>query len=454
MTPPVARILCADDEPNILSLLKKVLGDEGHTVLTAAGGREACAMADREDPDLVLVDLTMPDQSGLEVLQHVKAHSPRTPVILMTAYASAETAVEAMKQGALDYLIKPFAMDELKLQIRRALAESALRAENRVLREELARRSPDLILGESPGMRDALHHTAQVADATTTVLILGETGTGKELIARALHRQSVRRAGPFLAINCGAIPEALLERELFGHERGAFTGADAMHLGLLEAAADGTLLLDEIAEMPSALQVKLLRVLEGHAFQRVGGVRPILTRVRFVAATNKDLRAAVAAGRFREDLYYRLNVFTIQLPPLRDRGGDVPLLADYFLRAFALAHGRANLSLSPPARTMLTAYRWPGNVRELKNVIERAVLLSTTDIIAASDLRLDGQTVPSSPPTTGAPDLSYREAREAFEKAYFARVLADAGGNISRAAERIGLDRKNLEDRIKKYGLK
>jgi len=454
MTAPAGRILCADDEPNILSLLRKVLGDEGYTVLTATGGREACAVADREPLDLVLVDLTMPDTSGLEVLKHIKEHHPRTPVMLMTAYASAETAVEAMKQGALDYLIKPFAMDELKLQIRRALAESALEQENRALREELARHSPDRILGDSPGIREALRHTAQVADAATTVLILGETGTGKELIARALHRQSLRKAGPFLAINCGAIPEALLERELFGHERGAFTGAETMRIGLLEAAAEGTLLLDEIAEMPPSLQVKLLRVLEGHAFQRVGGTRPITTRVRFVAATNKDLVNAITTGRFREDLYYRLNVFTIQLPPLRERGDDIVLLADHFLRSFTLEHGHPPIVLSDEARQRLLGYGWPGNVRELRNVIERAVLLCASAEIAASDLRLDGNPAGASPPSTTLTGMPFREARDAFEKSYLARVLEESGGNISRAADRIGLDRKNLEDKIRKHHLK
>jgi len=454
MSPDSVRILVADDEANIVSLLKKVLGDEKYNVFTASTGAEACLVAEREQVHLALLDLILPDMTGIEVLKCIREKSPTTRVFLMTAFATAETAVEAMKLGALDYLIKPFSIDEIRIQVRRAIDETALGMENLVLRHEIARREAgEKFVGESPVIRDVLETAKTVGRTEATILVLGESGTGKELIARAIHAESLRRAGPFLAINCGAIPENLLERELFGNEKGAFTGADQVRPGLLEAASDGTLFLDEISEMPPPLQVKLLRVLEGLEFLRLGGTRPIRSRARFLAATNQDIPRLVADGKFRQDLFYRLNVISIILPPLRDRAGDVPILADHFVNLFSPAAGKRLAGISPDAVRTLSQYNWPGNVRELRNVIERAVILCRGNTIETADLRLDAETDQAGPaPALFA--LPHRDARDGFEKEYIARALATAGGNITRCAEAIGLDRKNLQDKIRKYGLK
>ncbi len=453
MTGTRVRILIADDEARLVAVLAKVLDEEGYAVFTASGGAEACAIAEREQVHLALVDLTMPDRSGLEVLRTLRQRMPAIRVLLMTAYASAETAVEAMKQGALDYLIKPVALDELKLHLRRAVAELSLEEENRVLRDALDRQSgTDAMIGASPGLNAALALARRVAESAATILILGESGTGKELIARELHRRSPRRTGPFLAINCAAIPESMLERELFGHEKGAFTGADTGRPGLIEAAAEGTLLLDEIGEMSPGLQARLLRVIEGHDFLRLGGTRPVRVLTRFVAATNRDLAALAKAGRFREDLYHRLNVVTIALPPLRDRGDDVVLLAEHFLRGFSADRGRRMDPLAPEVCRALRTYGWPGNIRELRNVIERAVLLGSGTSLNLTDLHLQDASSPSGPAQLAGRTL--REAREAFERAYLAEALRSCGGNVTRTAERVGLDRRNLQLRLKRYGLK
>ncbi len=456
MTPTGARLLIADDEPGILSLLKRILSAEGHEVQTAPGGLAAIDLARREQPHLMLVDLTMPDRSGLDVLKAVRESSPETKVIIMTAYASAETAVEAMKLGALDYLIKPIATDELKLQVGRALNELALVRENRSLRDALQRAAPeDTMIGESPALRRVLGEAEQIGASDSTVLIEGETGTGKELVARLLHRVGDgRRRGPFLAVNCGALTEALLERELFGHEKGAFTGADQPGPGLLEAAGDGTLFLDEIGEMSATLQVKLLRVLEGREFMRVGGTRPLTCRARFIAATNKNLSSEVKNGKFRQDLFYRLNVLTLRLPALRERDGDVGLIAEWLLRRFAARRGKPDLALTESAREALARYDWPGNVRELRNVIERAVMLSKGTTIDAGELNLESSAGPGTTMLDAWCMLPHQEAKDTFERWYLAKALKTGGGNITKTAERFGLDRKNLEDKIRKYGLK
>jgi len=447
------RILIADDEESIRSGLGAVLKSEGYEVITASGGAEACEAAERETVHIALVDLTMPDMNGIEVLKCLKERSPGTRVIIITAYASAETAVEAMKQGALDYLIKPFTTDELKLQLRRAVGEVALAAENQAMRREFALRFSEEIVGEDGAFKAALALARRVAADTAIILITGETGTGKELVAREIHSASRCFSGPFLAINCAAIPETMLERELFGHEKGSFTGADAARPGLIEAAADGTLFLDEIGEMPPSLQVKILRVIEGLDFLRIGGTKPVRVHARFVVATNRDLPKLAAEGKFREDLFYRLNVINVKLPPLRERGNDIGLLAKHFLAKFAAEKGKKGMTLSPGAATKLQAYPWPGNVRELKNVIERAVILGQDGELAADSLALE----PAAGGDAAAPDLSalsFREAHDAFEKSFIARCLKANRGNISKTAERIGLDRKNLEDKIRKYGLK
>jgi len=455
VTPSQARILVADDEPSIVSYLKDVLTEDGYAVVTASSGSEACEVAEREQVHLALVDLMMPGLSGMEVLKRVRERMPATRVIIMTAFATVDTALEAMKQGALDYLIKPFSIDELKLQIRRALSEVALVRENRELKREVERSTAGgTLVGESPAFLKAVEQARKFAEGDTTVLILGETGTGKEMIAREIHRASPRKTGPFLALNCGALPESLLERELFGHEKGAFTGADSTRPGLLEAATDGTLLLDEIVEMPPSLQVKLLRILEGHEFMRLGGTRPIKSRVRFLAATNQNPDKAVAARRLREDLYFRINVVSVTLPPLRERGGDIGILARHFLELFAREKGGRVCELSKEALERLAGYRWPGNVRELRNVIERAVILCSGPRIEAAELNLGAPVTAEASPLSAWMSLSYGEAKKRFEKEYIGRALDAVGGNISRAAARTGLDRKNLKGKIREHGLK
>jgi len=466
MSPKMFRVLVVDDEENILSYLKDVLSEEGYVVFTAGGGKEACEIAEREQPHLAMVDMVMKDISGLEVLKALRDCSPGTRVIIMTAYATVETAVKAMKEGAVDYLIKPFSLDELKIQLRRVFDETALMNENRALRHEVARRGGGgEIIGNAPALLEAVELARKAAASDTTVLLLGETGTGKELVARLIHRESPRSAGPFLAMNCGAVPETLLERELFGHEKGSFTGADAMRPGLVEAASDGTLLLDEIGDMPPALQVKLLRVLEGHEFLRVGGTKPQKSRVRFVALTNRDLTGMVKEGKFREDLYYRLNVVSVALPSLRERGKDTVLLAEHFLRGFSASHRKGVRGINAEAKKALQSYPWPGNVRELRNVMERAVIVCEGEEVAPDHLgigalRLAGREDPARAMRTLAQGstvdttMTFREAHDAFEKAYISRVLKECGGNISKTAERIGLARRNLHEKIKKYGLK
>lgn len=455
MIPSLMRILVADDEPSIVSYLKDILTEEGYQVVTASGGAEAGEKAEGEQVHLALVDLVMQDMSGLEVLKRIRERAPSTRVIIMTAFGTVETAVEAMKQGALDYLIKPFSNDEIKLQVRRALSEVSVTRENRALKREVARHSSNEdMIGTSPAIREVKDLIQRVADSNTTVLILGETGSGKELVARALHRQSSRHAGPFLAINCSALPEALLEREFFGHERGAFTGADAMRPGLLEAAEDGTLLFDEIAEMPQPLQAKFLRVLEGHEFLRIGGTRPIKSRVRFIASTNQDLGKAVAEKRFREDLYYRLNVVAIKLPALRQRGEDILALAEHFLRLFGSEKGRRIEGFSPDAKKALLQYSWPGNVRELKNVIERSVILCLGRHVEPSDFQLEPALTGSGSALGTCMSLPYQEAKKSFERTYLTNMLKSCGGNISQAASRMGLYRQNLQTKLKSLGIK
>ncbi len=454
MSPAHVRILIADDEASIGTYLRDVLAEEGYRVTLVGGGLEAVAAAEREAPHLLITDLVMPDLGGLEVVKRVKERLPETRVLVMTAFAAVETAIEAMKLGALDYLIKPLATDELKHHVRRALAELTLAREVEVLKREVQRSGgAQPLLGDAPAMVEVRALIGRLAAGDSTVLVRGETGTGKELVARALHASGPHRSGPFLAVNCGAIPESLLERELFGNERGAFTGADMLRPGLLEAAADGTLFLDEIGEMPPALQVKLLRVLEGHEFLRLGGTRPIRARVRFVAATNQDLPKAVAERRFRQDLFYRLNVMAIDLPPLRDRDGDIALLSRHFLERAAGSRGRRLTGFSADALARLAGYAWPGNVRELRNVIDRAALLAAGPEVTAADLRLDagGAGAAGLKPLLAIP---FQEAKKRFERAYLEAALKAAHGNISRAAAATGIERSNLKDKLRTHKLK
>ena len=373
MSPP--RVLVVDNDPEMLTMLRRHLEGEGLAVAGAAGGREALAVIERADYDVILTDLIMDDLGGLEVLAAAQARTPAPRVLLMTAFGSLETAIEAMRQGAYDYLTKPFKLAEVTLAIRRALDDQRLRAENARLRAEVERQLGfERVVGQSRVIQTLLEQVRAVADSDASVLLLGESGTGKELVARALHWSSSRRAGPFVAVNCAAVPEALLESELFGHEKGAFTGADRKHVGLFAAAHGGTLFLDEVGDLPLAMQAKLLRAIQEKAVRPVGGAELVQLDLRLVTATNRDLVALVPEGKFREDLYYRLAVIPIRLPALRERGEDIPLLAEHFLRDAGGRLGKRLAGYTADALEWMREYRWPGNVRELENVIERALV--------------------------------------------------------------------------------
>ena len=383
----MARLLVVDDEESQRTLMEITLRKEGYQVDVAEDGVQALDLIRTIPYDVVLTDIKMPRADGIEVLKAVKEVSPETVVMMITAYASHDTAVEAMKLGAKDYIPKPFKIVEIKTKIRSALEERALRAENRVLREEVSQRAGSReFVGKSPGMQKVFELIGKIAEGRSTVLISGESGTGKELVARAIHAGSGRKDRPFVGINCGAVPENLLESELFGHMKGSFTGAVANKEGLFEVADGGTLFLDEIAEMPLSLQVKILRAIQTREITPVGGTVPKVVDARIIAATNRDLEADVAAGRFREDLYYRLNVIPVHLPPLRERTEDIPLLANHFLDRYAREYGKRIEKISAPAMEALQAALWRGNVRELENVVERAVALCDGALITTERL--------------------------------------------------------------------
>ncbi len=439
------RILVVDDEVIVRESLGAWFRQDGHLVDTAESAREALRLHANAPHDVAFLDVKMPGLDGLELQQRLAAVDPELTIVLMTAYASVETAVKAMKAGAYDYVVKPFDPDELSLLVRRAAEHRSLRAENRRLRQHLeAATAPPEIVGVSPAMQRVLEACRTVAPSDATVLLQGESGTGKELLARAIHAGSPRRYNPLVAVNCGALPEGILESALFGHEAGAFTGARARHKGQFEAADGGTILLDEIAEVSPKVQVELLRVLEDKRVTRLGGSAPVALDFRVVAATHQDLQARVCAGSFREDLFWRLNVFTIELPPLRERPEDVPLLAEHFLARFGQAMGR-RLRLSDAARAALAAYAWPGNVRELQNAIERGMVVATGELLDAKDLPLRI--------TGGAPRPAAGSLAE-VERAHVEAVLAAQRWNVSRAARILEIDRVTLYNKIRKYGLR
>ena len=444
----MARILIVDDEDSIRLALRTALA-ASHQVDEAADGEHALVQLARQDYDLVLSDLRMGKVGGLEVLASAKAQQPRCAVIILTAYGSVDGAVAAMKAGADDYLTKPFRLEELELRVEGLLDKGRLRDERDYFQAE-SQGAPEL-LGESPAFRGVLRLLEQAGPSEAAVLVLGETGTGKEGAARRLHALSPRRSRPFVAVNCSAFASGLIESELFGHEKGAFTGAVSARKGRLEMADGGTLFLDEVGEIPLETQVKLLRAIEQKAFERVGGNATLRSDFRVIAATHRDLPALVKAGRFREDLYFRLAVFPLALPPLRDRGGDVLLLARHFLARKAPGRG---LTLSALQEAPLQAYAWPGNVRELQNVVERAVLLSAGD-----ELRLD-LALPAAAPRPAGLELvhalqghSLSQQLESAEKAMVAEGLRQAGGNQSQAAKLLGLERTTLQYKMKKYGM-
>ncbi len=454
----MARVLIVDDERSMREFLHILLEQEGHTPLVAESVAAATAACAAHQPDLVFADLRLPDGSGMDVLRWVREHDPDCQVIMMTAYATTENAVDAMRLGAYDYQTKPFKVAELRALTAKALEKHALLRENRDLRSRLAGEGDgQRILGQSPVMREVLNLIARMAQTRTNVLLEGESGTGKELVARAIHDGGPRAAGPFVAVNCGAIPEALIESELFGHVAGAFTGAQRGRAGLFKAADGGTLLLDEVSELPLALQVKLLRAIESRKIRAVGAEEELPVDVRIVSSTNRELQALVAAGGFREDLFYRLNVVRLRLPPLRERVEDIPLLARAFVARCAAEAGKQVHGLDAAALRALTAHPFPGNVRELENAIERAVALAAGELVTVADLpeELRGAPAPASDDLLSFPDggIDLEQRLATIEARLIRTALERAAGVRTRAAGLLGLSFRSLRYRLSKLGL-
>jgi len=448
-------ILVVDDEKNYLLVMEALFAGAGYEVFTAYSGEEALEITRRNDLDLVITDMKMPRLSGIELLEQLRQVYPDLPVVMMTAYGTVEKAVEAMKKGAFDYILKPFKNEEILLTVAKALDLRRLLTENRRLRQDLEQRYRfENIVGNSKAMQSIFAMVEKVAQTRATVLLSGESGTGKELIARAIHHRSPRSQGPFISVNCGALTETLLESELFGHEKGAFTHAVAMRKGRFELAEGGTLFLDEVAEMSPSLQVKLLRVLQEMEFERVGGAKTIRVDVRVVAASNRELKTEVEAGNFREDLFYRLNVVHLHMPPLRQHSDDIPLLVTHFIQKYARINNKEEVSIDPEVMKILLRHPWPGNVRELENVIERAVILCSNNIITVDDLP---------PHVAGAPETEFNidllvpshvplpEALEKIEELMIRRALNQSGYVQVRAAELLGITKSLLQYKLKKY---
>jgi two-component system response regulator HydG len=450
-------ILVVDDDHAHRTMLNTLISGWGYTVSEADDGSSAVEKVKETTFDLVLMDVRMVKISGLEALETIKAHNPAIPVIIMTAYSSVETAVEALKQGAHDYLTKPLDFDKLRLTIDRAMEHTRLKEENRLLRETLGHQfDTQNIIGNSPKMITLLETVAQVAPSEATVLISGESGTGKELIAGAIHFNSRRKKGPFVKINCAAITETLLESELFGHEKGAFTGADRRKEGRFSQAHGGTLLLDEVGEMSLMMQVKLLRALQEREFNRVGGESTIQVDVRVIAATNKNLVDQINEGAFREDLYYRLNVVELEVPPLIERKEDIPLLTQHFLEIFAAKNRKEIKGFTPRAMDNLIRYDWPGNVRELMNAVERGVVLSRSSYLDVPDFPfMKDSMLQNDQDSTTPANLSMQGdvPLEKIEKTAILKTLEAANGNKSEAARRLGITRKTLHKKLKAYGV-
>jgi two-component system response regulator PilR (NtrC family) len=455
------RILVVDDERSMRELLAIVLRREGYEVLLAENGRAAIELLEREPVDLLISDIKMPDLSGVDVLRAAKKIDQDILGIMITAFASTETAVEAMRLGACDYLSKPFDIDLLKMKVREKIENRQLRQENVLLKRTLGLSHQFAnIIGRSPAMLDVFKMIETVARTNSTILLTGESGTGKGLVAQAIHFHSLRRDKPMVSLNCGALPENLLESELFGHMRGAFTGADTNKKGLLEVAERGTVFLDEIGEMSPVLQVKLLRVLQERRFRRVGGLDELQADIRVIAATNQDLAKAIADGRFREDLYYRINVIPIALPPLRERREDLPLLAEHFVAKYGDQMDKEITGIAHETLELLTRYDWPGNIRELENVIERAVALEPTPAILPDSLpaaiRGDAALRASAATVDGLPQSGFDlEAHvKEIERSYIAEALKRAGGVQVKAAELLGMSFRSFRYYVKKYNLR
>jgi two-component system, NtrC family, response regulator AtoC len=450
-------ILVADDDPAIRSLLKQLLGDEGFAVNEAATGVEVVDRVKEANPDLVIMDVRMPELDGIEALSRVKGASPQTAVLIMTAFGSSNAAIRAMELGAFDYITKPFELDKISHAVRRVLEYQDMTKEIEVLREEITSLvQTERIVGNSPPMQEVYKTIGKVAKSDATVLITGESGTGKELVAEALHFNSNRRSGPLVKVSCAALPETLLEAELFGHEKGSFTGAMTQRRGRFELADKGTIFLDEIGEMSLATQTKLLRVLQERKIERVGSSLPIKVDIRIIVATNKELQRLVEQNRFRDDLFYRLNVININMPPLRERKEDIPALVEHFLAKHRYSATAQPAAISEEALRRLMEYDWPGNVRELENVIERAVVLSRGQIITSRELPFGD--VEGDHDEEASEDLAtdrsfFKKSVAQFEKDLIMKALRDAGGNRSKAAEMLGIYRRLLYAKIKEYGL-
>ncbi len=453
----VPRILVIDDEPDLLDNCRMILTREGYDVLVKTDGIDLDKILSEYDPDLLITDLMIPQRDGMDILREVKWSHSDLPVVMMTAYATVETAVEAMKEGASDYIVKPFSKDQFVHVVARALKERSLIVENYRLRHELAQKKVlSSVVAVDPAMKDLMAMVARVADTDASVLIQGESGTGKEVLARALHEASRRSGSQFLAVNCGALPANLIESELFGHEKGAFTGASTLRKGLLEEAQGGTFFFDEITEMDPAMQAKLLRVIQERSVRRVGGNREIPLDLRIVAATNRDPQAAVKEKQFREDLFFRVAVVTLQIPPLRKRPEDIPALAQHFLCEISAMYGRNIDGFTPQVMEKLQSYSWPGNVRELRNIIERAVSLATKTSIREDDLPPQLQKVSKRRVQIDAVD-TYENAKasllDQFQMEYFSQLMQEESGNISRVAQRAGVDRKTVYRILNAVGL-
>jgi two-component system nitrogen regulation response regulator NtrX len=450
-------ILIVDDEESICQTLSGILADEGHEVVTAASGEEALRVVEEELPSLVLLDIWLPGIDGIDVLKAIKAGHSQIHVIMMSGHGTIETAVKATKLGAFDFIEKPLSLEKVILAVNHALDLVRLEEENLLLKQKVSHEYE--LTGQSGPIQDLKEMIGIVAPTNAWILIIGENGTGKELVARSIHRQSRRVQKPFVEVNCAAIPEDLIESELFGHEKGAFTGATAQKRGKFDLANEGTIFLDEVADMSLKAQAKVLRILQEKKFERVGGNRLIPTDVRVLAATNKDLEREMEEGRFRQDLYYRLNVIPLRIPPLRDRPEDIPPLVDWFLRDFASKEGEAEKKVADEVMAVLMRHQWPGNVRELKNIIERLVIMTPSNLISRCDISplfAEGMVAAETeavPPALDVTADSFRAAKQDFERQYIIRKLREFDGNISKTAEAIGLERSNLHKKIRNYGL-
>ena len=440
-------VLIVDDEEGIRETLSGIFQDEGYNVMTAGSGEEALKILKEQSPDLVLLDVWLSGIDGVETLQEIKKTNPELPVVIISGHGNIELAVKATRVGAYDFLEKPLSLERVLLVARRALEKRTLEMENRALKEDLTRKLR--FIGNSMKMQQLREQIDMAAKSNSRVVILGESGSGKELVAHILHENSLRSKKPFIEMNCAAIPQELIESELFGHEKGSFTGAFERKQGKFELAHEGTLFLDEIGDMSLATQSKVLRIIETQEFQRVGGSKNIKVDVRIIAATNKDLREEVKKGNFREDLLFRLNVIPIIVPPLRERKEDIPELVDYFLEYFAAEYGQKPKKITPDGLGMLQAYDWPGNIRELKNVIERFVIMNPSNIITAKNI-LIGESTRSDYFAFN----TLKEARDAFEKDFIAKKLEENNWNISKTSETLDIERSNLHRKIKTYEIK